>query len=161
LLAIAEAVGGVEWRGNKLNIDTEIIRLTSELAPAEISPAEVAASLKRSGQWLAQERFAESWFEGDAEVASVVAGNPSRKADAAAKAIFETILEKRRGLWTERFLLMALWAHAAKAKKEGKYWRDFLILARELSSDRPLSEIPIMAAIAHRTVAMARSGVPF
>jgi len=48
---------------------------------------------------LTSERFADSWFEEDAEVASVIRGSSKRKGDTTLKAIFETILEKRRGLW--------------------------------------------------------------
>ena len=40
-------------------------------------------------------------------------------------------------------------------------WRDFLILAHELSAGRPLEDVPIMAAIAQRTVSAALSGTPF
>jgi hypothetical protein len=161
LLVMAEALGAAQWRAAQLEIDTEINSLVSGLSPEDISPGAIAASLQRSGQWLTSERFAESWFEGDAEVASVVMGSSKRKGDAALKAIFETILEKRRRLWAEKFLLMALWARAAKVPKDGKYWRDFLILAHELSAGRPLNEIPIMTAIAQRTIDVTRSGAPF
>jgi hypothetical protein len=81
--------------------------------------------------------------------------------EAVAGAILNDLLEKRRGVWTERFLLMALWARAAKSKQEGRYWRDFLILAHELSAGRRLADIPIMAAIAERTVSAILSGTPF
>ena len=161
LLAIAESVGGVEWRASRLDIDAEIARVYSELDPAEIAPADIAASLKRSGEWLHQESFAESWFENDAEVSAMIDEMSGQDDDAITGAVLSDLLEKRRGVWTERFLLMALWARAAKSKNEGRYWRDFLILAHELSAGRPLEDVPIMAAIAQRTVSAALSGTPF
>jgi hypothetical protein len=161
LLAIAESVGGVEWRASRLDIDAEIARVYSELDPAEIAPADIAASLKRTGEWLHQESFAESWFENNAEVSAMIDEMSGQDDDAITGAVLSDLLEKRRGVWTERFLLMALWARAAKSKNEGRYWRDFLILAHELSAGRPLEDVPIMAAIAQRTVSAALSGTPF
>jgi len=117
LLAIAESVGGVEWRGSRLDIDAEIARIYSELDPAEIAPADIAASLKRTGEWLHRESFAESWFENDAEVSAMIDEMSGQDDDAITGAVLSDLLEKRRGVWTERFLLMALWARAAKSKK--------------------------------------------
>lgn len=161
LLAIAESVGGVEWRGGRLDIDAEIARVYSELDPAQITPADIAASLQRSGQWSYRERFAESWFENDAEVTAIIDQMSGRDDEAVVGAILNDLLEKRRAIWTERFLLMALWARAAKSKSQGRYWRDFLILAHELSIGRRLADVPMMAVIAERTVSMAQSATPF
>jgi len=161
LLAIAEVIGAAGWRAAQLETDMEIDRLVSELSLEEISPESVSTSLQRSGQWLKNQLFAKSWFQADAEVASVVLGASKLKGDADLKAIFELILEKRRGLWAEKFFLMALWSRAAKAQADEKYWPDFLILSRELSAGRPLTEIPIMTAIAQSSLKAVKSNGGF
>ena len=161
VLDLADSVGGAEWRDRKIDIEAEIGRMFSELDSAERAQLEISASLKRSGQWVRQEPLASSWFEDDANVRALVAEMSDQDPDAAVRAILNDPLEKRRAIWAERFLLLAWWARATKFKKESRYWRDFLILARELSAGRPLAEIPVMAVIAERTVSAALADVPF
>jgi hypothetical protein len=49
---------------------------------------------------------------------------------------------------------MALWARAAE-KRAPHPWQDFVILAGALEQGRPLGQIPLMDAIALRTVQSA------
>jgi hypothetical protein len=73
--------------------------------------------------------------------------------------VLAEVLPAQRGAWAERFLLMALWARAAKAPAARGRFTDFAILAHALSSEAPLADIPIMKAIADRSVFAARAGV--
>ena len=68
------------------------------------------------------------------------------------------MLPKYRNVWAERFLLMALWARAAKDRIRNERMGDFVILAHQLAGDRPLTDIPIMAGIAESSIRAARSG---
>jgi len=159
LLAIAESVGGVEWRGSRLDIDAEIARIYSELDPAEIAPADIAASLKRTGEWLHRESFAESWFENDAEVSAMIDEMSGQDDDAITGAVL-SISWRNAGVWTERFLLMALWVVRRIQKRR-------TLLARLSDPCTRTVRRPaaggrsIMAAIAQRTVSAALSGTPF
>jgi len=73
--------------------------------------------------------------------------------------VLAEVITKSRAAWAERFLLLALWARASKAPAMRSRWPDFAILAHLLCGDRSLDEIPLMVAIAQRSVEVARSGL--
>ena len=108
----------------------------------------------------------DSWFEDDAEVRDWLAAAKQHDVDAAARGLLEGVMDQRRDVWAERFLLTALWARAVKpgqppplgASARAITWRDLVVLAHEVLSGRRLGEIPVMAEIAERTVLAARSG---
>jgi len=154
----AERFGGGDWRDRRLDIRSEAARLVDELTPAQRTGDAIRASFNRSGQWLKNlDPMADSWFEEGPEIASAIARAPRRDRQGAVQQLLQDVMPGRRSIWTERFLLMALWAHAAKDKKHHARWPDFAILAHELSGERPLSDVPIMKEIALRSVAAAAS----
>jgi hypothetical protein len=153
----AELVGGAEWRDRRLDITAEARRMFESFDPAERSADAVAESLQRSGRWLPDEApFAESWFEDSAAVRAAIGRAPRRDRVAAARLVMQEVLPEQRPVWAERLLFMALWARAAKDKGHHARWRDFAVLAAELSGDRPLEDVPFMRALAEKTVVIAR-----
>jgi hypothetical protein len=155
VLRIAELSGGSEWRGVRLDISAEANRLFDELPAQQRSPAEVEASLHRSGGWI-DEDFAESWFLDGPEVRAVVTRGPKRDAAGAAARVLDEVMPQRRGEWAERFLLLAHRARAAKDPVHQGRANDFIILAHGLCGDRELASIPLMAAVARYTVKVAK-----
>ncbi len=64
------------------------------------------------------------------------------------------ILEQKRDTWTERLLWMALWSDACP-KRPPAPWQDFLTIAMVLQQGTALTEIPLMQAVAERSVQSA------
>ncbi len=92
--------------------------------------------LAASGKWPSSESFASSWLEDDARIEEVLRkrlGGPERwlaHLPQAASAIMDGILEKKRDVWTERLLWMALLSKACPDRPPLP-WRAFLVIARD------------------------------
>jgi hypothetical protein len=166
VLEIAEAVGGADWKDRRIDAAAETGRLFGELPVDQRSPDAITASLQRSAGWMHDDSLWDSWFEDDAEVRDSLGAVRQLDAAAAARLLLEGIIDHRRDLWAERFLLSALWARAVKAGQppplgasaRAVTWRDLVVLAHEVLSARPLYDIPVMMEVAERTVIAARSG---
>ena len=158
LLDVAETLRGADWQDRRLDIPAEAEALFLALDPAKRTERAIAGSLAR-GPTLTRDAIAKSWFEDGPELRAVIASAPKGDKAEAIRRVLAEVLPAQRGAWAERFLLMALWARAAKAPAARGRFTDFAILAHALSSEAPLADIPIMKAIADRSVFAARAGV--
>jgi hypothetical protein len=166
-LEIAEAVGGADWKDRRIDAASETERLFGELPAEQRNAGAITGSLRRTMGWMREDGLWDSWFEDDAEVRDVLAAARQHEVSAASRLLLDGIMDQRRNLWAERFLLTALWARAVKsgqppplgAGARAVTWRDMVVLAHEAQSARPLRDIPVMAEIAERTVIAARSGM--
>lgn len=150
LLDFIEAIGIEKWQPSELVVDELLSLLEQDIDPARIHPTAVAKVMEKSGDWLDEFGFLESWFEQDAEVVAILARNPRSKTPAKVNAIIKSVLEPRRAKWTERFLWTALWL---KQKQDSlSPWADFFVIGRELHRGRPVNDIPVMRGIAEVTV---------
>jgi SEC-C motif len=159
LLSVDEVLGNDYWKPQWVSPTEEIERLVAT-EPRSFTPDKVKQALKISQKWPEQLDIASSWFEDDVRVDELLrqrAGSASRwlnRIELASGVIMKEILEDKRDIWSERLLWMALWAQASQARKP-QPWQEFLILARELQHSTPLEQIPLMAAIATRSVQSA------
>lgn len=93
-----------------------------------------AKAFARPGAWPRERSFAGAWFEDDAQVDALLrerAGGPERwlqRLPLAATANTEQLFERKRAVWTERLLWMALWSRAGQTRPAVP-WQDFLIVA--------------------------------
>jgi len=166
LLEIAEAVSGADWKDRRIDAAAETEHLFGELPTEQRSASAITASLRRSVGWMRENRLWDSWFEDDAEVRDAIPPAKQHDVGAAARVLLEGVIAQRRNVWAERFLLTALWVRAVKAGQPPPLgasaraitWRDLVVLAHEVLSERKLGDIPVMAEIAERTVIAARSG---
>ena len=125
VLEIAETVGAAEWKGRGIDLAEEAERLFATLGPADA--AAVAASLQRSGAWLAQIRMMQPWFD-DAAIRALAGDEPG-----AQPAVPPQELMARRQALAERLLLLALWLRAGQgAATPPERWQDCVVLAHEL-----------------------------
>jgi hypothetical protein len=157
VLAIAEQVGGAEWKDRQLNIAAEAERLFAELPTAIRTQAAIQAALARGADWMFRQPIAASWFEDDQAVRRVIAKVARRDNAGATRLVMNDILSNSRMAWAERFLLMAMWCQAANNKAHREWARDFVVLTHTLVGSAPLQTIPIMTRIAEQTVVAARS----
>ena len=164
LAALNELMGGEYWKPEVLSVNATIAELRAG-DPDACTPARIQEVLNDSRHWPDYSSFAVFWFEDDARVEEVLRESVGPVRDwflrlpVAIRAIVDDVLEPRRGIWAERLLWMALWARAAE-RRAPRPWQDFVIIAEALQQDRPLAQIPLMSAIALRTVqsALGRAG---
>jgi hypothetical protein len=109
---VAECVGATDWQDRRLDTSAEVSRLFNTLEPEDRSEEAIVKSLQRSGNWMAREPIAESWYEDDAAVRELIARRPGSSKVAMARLVLTESLEHRRAVWAEKFLLLALWAQA-------------------------------------------------
>ena len=157
LIAIAEAIGAADWKDRGIDVAAETERLFAGMAGDSV--AAIAASLRRSGAWLADDPMMQSWFDDDPAIRALVEGRPRPKPDVAMRRALEDVLPARRAAWAERLLLLAMWLRAGTGRTmPAERWQDCVVLAHELLAGRSLSELPAMVAIAERSLFAARAG---
>ena len=152
-------MGGEYWKSETLPVGATIAELRAD-DPDAFTPARIQEVLSKARDWPDYFTFAASWFEDDARVDAVLRESVGPVRDwlprlpVAIQAVVVKVLEPKRDVWAERLLWMALWAKAAE-NRAPRPWQEFLILAEALQQDRPLDQIPLMNAIALRTVQSA------
>ncbi len=161
LLHAAETLGGSYWRPQRMDADAELVRLEGLLGKhLDSNPKFVQQILERSANWPAEEEFASSWFEDDVRVDALLrdaVGPPAHwqnGMERATQVLMKELLEAKRELWTERMLWMALWAESVEERRHPS-WEGFTVLARLLRDGVPVGEIPLMHAVAARSVLSA------
>lgn len=157
LLQAAEIMGRSYWTPQRVDPALELARLEERIGPDARDPDHASRALNESGKWPAREDFAASWFDDDARVDELlheVIGPADRwllELERASRVLMEEVLAAKRQVWAERLLWMALWAEAVKGRRKPP-WKNFAVLARELRGERPLEAIPLMRAVAERSV---------
>jgi hypothetical protein len=159
LLSVAEKAGGDYWKPDPVRLDERIAELEAR-APDAFTPERVREVQESARNWPSYQDFASSWFEDDARVDDLLrerVGGPEDwilRLPVSLRVIVEEVLEGKRAVWAERLLWMSLWAQA-RAVQPKVPWQDFLIVAKALNRGTPLSRIPLMDAIALRSVQSA------
>ena len=93
----------------------------------------------------------DDWEDSEAAATAAAAAATEREAEKQREeAALRDLISPQRGRWAE---LLAWTAKAAQDEVEGVECIDFALVARELLSERPLSEIPLAVWIAKNTVA--------
>ena len=157
IVEIAEAIGAADWKDRSLDMTAEIEQLLAGSGAAATSPAQIASSLRRNGEWIDRDPMVQSWFEDGAAVRALVDRRPRLKPDVALRRVLEEVLPARREAWAERLVLSALWLRdSTEGALPAELWQDCAVLAHELRAGRPLAELPAMVAIAERSVFVAR-----
>jgi hypothetical protein len=148
LVQFIEAVSPAQVRPHRVNTESLIEQLLDDVPPERQSGKAIAAALADSKRWPKEYAFLQSWFEqGEAVAASLHTAKTKKQRE---EAVLRDILPQRRGRWAE---LLAWAAKAAEDEIEGEECIDFALVARELSGDRPLTEIPLAVWMAKQTVA--------
>lgn len=147
-VAVAERLGLAELNPRPLSLDDVLTRLWRDL-PADPTAAQIATVLTGTATWERDFAFLESWFEDSAAVDAVL--QPKRlSAKRRLSLVLDDILAPRRAHWAGMLAWTAMMLrHAATAQE---VWPLFAIVAREIAGGRPLADIPLMSAIARKTV---------
>lgn len=154
LLQVAETLGATEWRPHRLDWRQALGGLVAAVPADMLQPDKVEEVLKDSAGAATVGGMSQSWFEDGPEVDTLVGRSRARRTDKRADRILADILEPRRLKWAERFTWVALWLKEGPEDLELP-WREFAIVADQLSRGRPLKDISLMSDIALRTVMAA------
>lgn len=155
LLAIAERLGR-NWQAEPLDLPAELTKLRADIMRAGgrfATEKYKCEALENGDSWSLKQKFAESWFEDDAKVDSVVRTALGRKQNftSAIDAVATQILQPRRQSWSEILVLTALWLKAAK--KPPVAWQQMFYVAEAVAADQlAIADIPLMKAIAESSV---------
>jgi hypothetical protein len=152
LLEVAEAVGGSEWKDRQLDLKAEANRLFEELEPAERSEQGVETLYAHGLEWMSDDPIIGSWFEDGPEVSKALGKLGRADRHGMTELVLSDILPAERAIWAERFLLMALWAHASMEAKYRNRANDLAVVAHALLGDDPIRSVPVMGVIATQTV---------
>jgi hypothetical protein len=158
LLVANEWAGGAYWKPESISTADGIERLRAA-DPGAFAPERERRALANAGNWPRAFAFAGSWFEDDARVEELLReriGKPELwmpRLPQAAGVVLSELLERKRDIWSKRLVLMALWAEAAQARPPVP-WQELLVNAVHVLQ-ASLTEIPLMPAIAERSVETA------
>jgi hypothetical protein len=158
LLSSNEWAGCGYWTPDRVSPADEIERLKAA-DPRAFTTECTRRVLANAGSWPETLDFAASWFEDDARIETLLhehigaADRWLERLPQAARVILQGLLEQKRDMWTERLLWMAIWSAACPTRPPVP-WQDFLTIAMVLQ-DAALTEIPLMQAVAERSVQSA------
>ncbi|MGB8843733.1 MAG: hypothetical protein WCC64_21995 [Aliidongia sp.] len=155
LVDFAERAGLASINPEALPVADLIAQLVEDIPPARLAPASVAEVLEDTANWDMRYPFVQGWFEDDHAVGALLGGKRST-AQRRTALLLDQYLPTRRARWAEILGWAALiMKHDRTA---AALWVDFALVAREILSGRPLSEIPLMVAIAAITVEAWKAG---
>jgi hypothetical protein len=152
LLEMAELLGGAEWKDRRLDVKAEADRLFDGLDPDDRTPEGIEAGFVRGLDWMAEDDVFGTWYEDGPQVQQALAKLPRTDQIGMTALVMTDILPKKRAVWAERFLMMALWSQAAGDARQRSKARDLVLIAHALVGEEPVGAIPIMAVIAVQTV---------
>jgi hypothetical protein len=112
------------------------------------APADVEA-LARAYREIAGSELTSSWFEAGEAVEDLLAATKTRPQRL--KKLLGAYLPQRRAFWARQCAISALALRGAPGIKPAPYGLSLALIARDLDSDRPLDENPLMREIAGAT----------
>lgn len=133
-----------------VSIDNLVASMLVGADPAAIDAKAVERAVRASGRWLATNPQLDSWFETGDDVAAAIKGR--RKIEDRIAAIIKNVLEPKRAFWAN---VVAWSAFAQRGDDHGSEWIEMALVAREMASARPLTEIPLARFIAVQSVEAA------
>ena len=130
------------------------------VTPRHDTPAEIAAdclgdtsadpeALARAYREIVGSEITASWFEAGEAVEDLLAATRTRQQRV--KKLLASYLPQRRAFWARQCAISALALSGAAGRKPEPYALSLALIARELASDRPVDEIPVMREIAGTT----------
>jgi hypothetical protein len=160
LLRVAEIIGATNWQAQSINFQKLLEEIIDEATQNTLQFDLVEDILHSSAIWGELPGISDSWFEDSHDVVEFLKKTRIKKRERLIQKILKDFIEPNRQIWAEKFSLTAFWFNEqpAKHKKKNSMGHNFAIIARELFAGRPMVEIPLMEAIAQRTVAAIRGG---
>jgi len=135
-----------------VSVNDLVASMLEDVGDAATNSKAVERAVRGSGRWLATNPQLESWFENGDDVSAAIRGK--RKIEDRIAAIIETVLEPKRAFWAS---VIAWSAFAQRGDGDDPQWIEMALVAREMATQRPLTEIPLARFIAVQTVEATRA----
>lgn len=135
-----------------VSVDDLVASMLSDADAAMTDAKAVGRAVRASGRWLATNPQLDSWFESGDDVAAAI--KHKRKIEDRITAIIEQVMEPKRAFWAS---VIAWSAFARRGDGHDSDWIEMALVAREMASERPLTEIPLARFIALQTAEAART----
>jgi hypothetical protein len=122
-----------------------ITGLLAELPPEQTNPAAVA----RAHADILDSEFAYQWFEAGEALEDLL--YPVKGSKARVAKLIKTYLPERRSFWAR---LCAISALALRGNEKARHspWKQLALVGRDIASDLPLDQIPLMKQVAEISV---------
>lgn len=155
LLEIQEELG-LQFVPDPLDVDDILQQLGIQISP--FTEETIQTSLRRSQKWPRTKLFVESWFMENAQIdklvnqcSGFVDGVKICELDQAIAMVCQDAFEQQRERWLFHFLWTSLWMKES-ARVNEVMWHDSFIIAHLIRHGTPLTDIPLMQAIARKSV---------
>jgi hypothetical protein len=165
LVYTAEAMGQY-WMPKSIDFHKLLVSMVDAAEPRD-EHSHHDKMRARNDIWTRNQVLASGWFEDNSEVDELLKEKCPEFPDLtdeddfleAIGFIFSNILIKKRTVWAERLILMAIRAFSCQGGHK-RLGNAFFIVAQELYSKTPMYEIPLMIAVAELSVksAIKRAG---
>ncbi|GAB3446724.1 hypothetical protein [Insolitispirillum peregrinum] len=158
LVDFLETIGLAMATPEPLPDEVLLARLIDAIPARKGGPASVRRALKESAHWPTEYDFLESWFDEGPELDALLS-DETLSLEQQCVLVLEQYLSSRRAIWAHRLCRVAeTLRHCPQTAAD---WIDFALVAREVASDRPLAEIPLMTIVAALTVNVYRGPASF
>lgn len=161
LLQVAEGMKMTGWLAERCDFQTLLEEIMADAPESDRGVSGVEAILQSSAQWGDVGGVSDSWFEESQQVTEFFQKHKRLGKERLLQKVLTEICEPHRQKWAEKFAQMAFW-YNEQPKRHGKKDRlahSFACVARALFLDRPMAELPLMGAVAQRTINAMRGGV--
>lgn len=155
LLEIAETIGATDWVPDRFDWRAGLQALSRALPQVVADPARRRRILERSEAWTSSDVLQPSWFEEGPHVTRALTRFKRRDRSRGTDHVLATVVEPARDKWAEHFAWIAFRLRECQRPPSG--WEEFTVLAAALADGDALADIPVMRAIAARSVDAAWS----
>lgn len=152
LVQAVTLIGLSDIASKYVSVDDLVASMLADADAKATDDKAVEKAVRASGRWLPTNPQIVSWFENGDDVAAAIKGK--RKIEDRIAAIIEKVLEPKRAFWAS---VIAWSAFAQRGEGHVSDWIEMALVAREMASERPLSEIPLARFIAVQTASAART----
>jgi hypothetical protein len=135
-----EAVGWADLRPDPSS--------ASQICKRLLEGSRIAKPAVRTSTDVCYSPYVESWFEAGEAVGELLRGMKSRKL--AADKLLREYLPSRRQFWARLCATSAL-VFRRRAGAPNAAWKEFALVGRDIASETPIEQIPLMVQIAART----------
>lgn len=157
LLQVTEALGMGLLRPAEISPMALAAQLLAGLPPDKTGPNATRAAHADAADWPELFETVGSWFEAGEAVEALLRPIPSRRKRI--EAVLTRHLPARRLFWAERCAWMAATLRD-RGTNESDEWRNFALVARDLASGEPLSDVALFDVIAEATVDAFAASTP-
>jgi hypothetical protein len=145
LVEVVESLGFGSLQPDYTSPKDLLKALLAELAPEETE----STACEKAHRDIADSEFAQQWFEAGEAVEDLL--YPVKGSKKRVVTLMKAYLPERRLFWARQCAISAL-ALRGNGKGRHSLWKQMALVGRDIASDMPLDQIPLMKAVAELSV---------